>query len=530
MPLLRMTRSLCPKCLKIINASVIEEGGKVWLDKSCDAHGNFRELYWSDAKEYLRASAHAYEGKGVSNPAIKIDSAKVACPYNCGLCTAHKSHTILGNIFVTNRCNKRCWYCFAGIDNIKKNGFVYEPSFEQITAMLQTLRNEQPVPTDAVQFTGGEPTIRDDMLDIVKKSASMGFKHIQLNTNGIMFALEPDLPRKYREAGVNIVYMSFDGISEKTNPKNHKYIPQIMENCRKAGLPLTLVPTLINTVNDNEIWKIVKFAADNNDIIRSVNFQPVSFVGTMNSSSDEEERKRGNSGSRLSNEERRKRQRITITDLEKKLEEQSNGTIPASSFYPASCVVPVSKLASKALGGVPVPEFTCDPHCGAATYIFKDGDRIIPITSFVDVDAFFRLMNEISAEDLETTIGKTKAIARLYLGLGKIVKKESAPKNFDLAGALTGVIMKKNDALVKFHWDSLMIGAMHFMDPYNYDVDRVQRCVIHYAVPDGRIIPFCAFNALPGIYREKINKEFGTPISDWEKTTGKKLDDDLKRI
>lgn len=515
MSLLKMTRSLCPKCHKIISASVVEEGGKVWLDKTCDADGTFRELYWSDAEMYKRAEKYSAEGKGVSNPAINIDSSKAACPYNCGLCTAHKSHTILGNIFVTNRCNKRCWYCFAGIDNIRKNGFVYEPTFSQIKEMLQTLRDEQPVPVEAVQFTGGEPTIRDDMLEIVREAAKMGFKHIQLNTNGIMFALDPDLPKKYRDAGVNVAYMSFDGVSEKTNPKNHKYVPQIIRNCRKAGLPLTLVPTLINTVNDNEIWDIVKFAINNIDIVRSVNFQPVSFVGAMDSSSDEK---------------RRNIQRITIPDLEKKLEKQSNGAIPASSFYPASCVVPVSKLASKALGGIPVPEFTCDSHCGAATYIFKDGDRIIPIASFVDVDAFFQLIRDSYAEDLEKTIGKTKAVARLYLGLNRIIDKEKAPENFDLAGALAGILMKKKDALVKFHWDSMMIGAMHFMDPYNYDTDRVQRCVIHYAVPDGRIIPFCAFNVLPEFYREAINKKFGILIDEWEKQTGKKLDDDLKRI
>ncbi|MCG2723178.1 MAG: hypothetical protein ABIF85_05880 [Nanoarchaeota archaeon] len=47
------------------------------------------------------------------------------------------------------------------------------------------------------------------------------------------------------------------------------------------------------------------------------------------------------------------------------------------------------------------------------------------------------------------------------------------------------------------------------MDSYNHDIDRVQRCVIHYAVPDGRIIPFCAFNVLPESYREQINKKFG---------------------
>ena len=51
---------------------------------------------------------------------------------------------------------------------------------------------------------------------------------------------------------------------------------------------------------------------------------------------------------------------------------------------------------------------------------------------------------------------------------------------------------------------------MHFMDPFNFDADRVQKCIIHYAVPDGRIIPFCTMNSL---YRQSVEKEFSTPLN-----------------
>ena len=67
---------------------------------------------------------------------------------------------------------------------------------------------------------------------------------------------------------------------------------------------------------------------------------------------------------------------------------------------------------------------------------------------------------------------------------------------------------------------------MHFMDLYNYDIARVQRCCIHYAQPDGRIVPFCAFNVIPQWYRDKIQKEFSMSIEEWEKKTGKKIKDD----
>jgi len=45
------------------------------------------------------------------------------------------------------------------------------------------------------------------------------------------------------------------------------------------------------------------------------------------------------------------------------------------------------------------------------------------------------------------------------------------------------------------------------MDPYNYDINRVQRCCIHYGSPDGRVIPFCTYNVFPNVYRDTILKE-----------------------
>lgn len=535
MSLLKITRSICPVCHKIIGASVIEEDGKVWLEKSCKEHGTFREIYWADAEMYKRAEKYAKEGKGVSNPAIILpDPSKVACPYNCGLCSAHTSHTVLGNIFATNRCNLRCHYCFA---NAGAEGVIYEPPFEKIKFMLETLRNNLPVPTEAVQFTGGEPSLREDMLDIIAMAKSMGFRHIQFNTNGVKFALEPDLPKKYRNAGVNVVYLSFDGVTQKTNIKNHKYIPKIIQNCRSAGLPITLVPTIINTVNDHEIGEIVMFGLENIDIVRSVNFQPISFVGKKEIPAKKESSgksakngigRRKAEAEELRREKLRQKERITIPEVLKKLEAQTGGIIPVSAFYPIPCVGPVSKLASKIAGNVPVVDFTVEPHCGMATYVFKDGNKIIPISDFVDVDGFFALLNSLSAENIYNPVGKAKALSMLYLRLNKIVDKSKMPANFDMNAALIDILTKDYNALERFHIESLMIGIMHFQDPYNFDAERVKRCVIHYAVPDGRIIPFCAFNALPEIYREKLNKDFGIPIKEWEKQTGRKLADDLK--
>jgi uncharacterized radical SAM superfamily Fe-S cluster-containing enzyme len=67
-----------------------------------------------------------------------------------------------------------------------------------------------------------------------------------------------------------------------------------------------------------------------------------------------------------------------------------------------------------------------------------------------------------------------------------------------------------------YTYKTLLVAGMHFMYAYNYDVDRVKRCVIHYTAPDGRLYPFCAYNSGP-VFRDKIEKQFSVPKSEFFK-------------
>ena len=376
--------------------------------------------------------------------------------------------------------------------------------------MVRVLRSEKPVPCNAVQLTGGEPCLRDDLLDIIKICKEEGIEHVQLNTDGIRLALNPDLALQVRKAGVNTVYLSFDGTTEKTNPKNHKEIPAILENCRKAGLGIVLVPTIIKSVNDQEVGPIVGFALKNLDIIRGVNFQPVSLVG------------------RISGVER-ERFRITIPEVIMRIEEYTNGEICKDDFYPVPTVYPISMFV-EALTGKPQYALTAHFACGMATYVFIDENgKITPITRFVDVEG---LLEYLKSKAEEIFKGKNKYIIMLktLLKFRSFIDKEKQPKGLNLPRLLFEILVKHNyNALGKFHHKTLFIGMMHFQDLYNWDIERVKRCCIHYVVPDGRIIPFCTFNVIPQWYRDKIQKEYGIPIEEWEKKTGKKLRDDLYR-
>lgn len=487
---IKKTKSLCPECLQIIDAEVYEDKDRVKIIKECSEHGKFENTYWSSDELYENASNYDYKGNGIKNPQTVLNG---ECPSNCGLCQEHESHTVLGLIDVTNRCNMRCPVCFA---NAAVSKSLYEPTYEEIRGMLQNLRNNRPVPTPAIQYAGGEPTVRKDLVDLIKLAKEEGFTHTQIATNGIKLAKNQNLAKELKEVGLNTVYLQFDGITEEPYLKirNRDLLStklEAIENCRKVNLGIVLVPTLIKGINDQQVGDIIRFAVDNLDIIRGVNFQPVSFAGRTPADEVEE-------------------QRVTVPDFEKLVEDQTESKIKIEDFYPASSVVPISEFVA-AMDGKEQVTFTCHPHCGAATYIFVEGDKIIPVTQFIDVDKLFSLLTK-SAEDIEKggLTGKAKTIARATVGLPKTIDTSKAPESIDIKKILTAVFKERSySALGDFHKKSLLISCMHFMDPWNFDQDRVKRCVIHYAVPDGRIIPFCSMNTL---YRQEIEKKFAVPF------------------
>jgi hypothetical protein len=499
---LRETTSVCPDCLKIIPAEIYEDDGMVWIKKSCLKHGETVEKYWEDSQMYERASRFARDGRGIDNPNVSLSGAN--CPFECGLCARHKSHTALANIVLTNRCDLSCWYCFF---YAKPGERIYEPTLDQFRQMFRLLRQEKPIACNAVQLTGGEPTLRDDLLDIIRIAREEGFKHVQLNTNGIRLANDQTLAKKVRKAGVNTLYLSFDGVTAKTNPKNHFEVYKAIENCRQAGIGIVLVPTVIKGINDHELGDIIRFASANLDVIRGVNFQPVSIVGRMPL-------------------KEREKMRITIPAAIKRIEEQTNGVIARQDFFPVPCVGSITEFV-EAMTERPHYDLSTHFACGMATYAFKDGETLVPITRFVDVERMFSYLSE---KALELKKGKSKRLAglKLLLKLNSFIDKKKQPKGFSLARLLYNALIKHDyKALGEFHYKTLFIGMMHFQDPYNYDVQRVERCAIHYAMPDGRIVPFCAFNVFPQFYRDQIQEKYSLSPSEWEKKTGKKLKDDL---
>ena len=286
---------------------------------------------------------------------------------------------------MTNRCNLRCPVCFA---NAAASGRLFEPTQDEIRQMLKNLRNLKPNPTPAIQYAGGEPTVRKDIVELVKMAKEEGFTHVQIATNGLKLAMKENLAQELKDAGLNTVYLAFDGVTSEPYINNRgrdllQYKLDAIENCRKANLGVVLVPTLIKGVNDHQVGEIIKFALDHSENIYGVNFQPVSFAGRTPADQVEE-------------------QRITIPDFVKIIEDQTDGEVKTSDFYPPSSVESIANFMGALDGEQPSVTLNCHQHCGIATYVFREKtegpgkDKLIPITKFIDVDMLFEKLDELT--------------------------------------------------------------------------------------------------------------------------------------
>lgn len=514
----KTTRSICPECGKVIEAQYYEKDGKVYAKKTCPEHGEYDSLIWSDVKQYLRVENYATDGIGLTNPddTVSAEPEKNVKINIGGEELSLHTTTLLANLDLTNRCNMTCPICFAEANSA---GYVYEPSFDQVIAMMKTLRDERPVKCTAIQFAGGEPTIYPRFFDVLRAAKEMGFAQIQVASNGIEFAKSVEFCRKAKEAGLNTIYLSFDGTKDDIyiqarNRKMFHIKEKVIENLRSLEHrpSVVLVPTVVKGMNDDNLGGIMEFAFKNSDIILGVNFQPVAFTGRIT----REDLERG---------------RFTLTDLVKDFGEQT-GYTKDSDWYPVPIVAPVSKFLS-AYKGKPMVTFTAHPHCGLATYLFKGDDgKVVPIPRFVDVDRLMKGLDELAVKMDKSRFKKYYLIKALPL-LKKCIIESEMPAGYNkkrFIGLLKNILTDKSKkALAEFSWRTMYVGGMHFQDSYNYDLSRVERCAIHYVTPDLRVIPFCAYNSGPE-YRVEIEKKYSVPIAEWKaqhKKEAKELEEAL---
>ena len=438
------TTSVCPVCLRQIPAQRVAEDDGIYMEKNCAEHGAFRVLLWRGTREsYINWERQKQE------PAEHYCHTKVdkGCPYDCGLCEDHLQQICCVLLEVTQRCNLHCPVCFASAGGVSE-----DPLLSEIESWYEELLKAGG-PFN-IQLSGGEPTMRDDLADIIRLGKKKGFTYFQLNTKGLRIAEDLEYLQGLVEAGLKNVFLQFDGLTEQPYEiLRGKPLLDVkkkaIENCRKAKVGLTLVPTVAPGVNDNQVGDILKYAMQNMPVVRGVHFQPVSYFGRCDLEQNE--------------------QRITIPDMLRYMEEQTDGMVQQADF----------------LGGGAE-----NSYCS-----FHGNFMQMPDGSVKAIKSDNASCCCTSSKQSRDFVAKRWSVAPVIsgsdnsccCGTGTSSKQENTcgspaqPSMFDIF-------------LERIENYTLAVSGMLFQDAWNFDLERVKSCYLCEFSPKKKLVPFCAYN------------------------------------
>ncbi len=442
--LLSSTTSLCPHCLHRIPAIREQQGDTVYQVKQCPEHGTFRTVIWRGAvpfSSWLRP-------KKPSTPRSAFTPIQDGCPFDCGLCPSHGQHTCTALIEITDRCNLHCPVCFADAGTASKEA---EPTLTRIGFLYDRIM-EASGPCN-IQLSGGEPTVRDDLAAIIALGRSKGFSFIQLNSNGLRLAADPDYAVTLQQAGLASVFLQFDGISSASHialrGRDLSVIKeQALLHCQAAGLAVVLVPTLVPGINTHEVRAIIDYAVRFAPTVRGVHFQPISYFGRYPQAPADTDR-------------------LTLPELLGLIETQSNGAIRTEHFAPPAC-----------------EHALCSFH---GNFLIEEDGRLRPLGNRQTAccSTAEPAKNIPSAQEgREKSVAFTARQWSLPMAAECSCSSDPAPQPLD----------DLDRFLLRARTHTFSISAMAFQDVWNLDLERLQGCCIHVVSPAGNLIPFCAYN------------------------------------
>lgn len=385
------------------------------LERTCPEHGRFAPPVWASAEHWRWAARYGPEEAPVGDEPLRVLN----------------QHACLAVVEVTTQCNLECSYCFASSGHAGEH-----LPFEDVMALLDVVAEDGgPRP---IQFSGGEPTVRDDLPELVAAARKRGFEHVEVNTNGIRLAQADGYAQALVDAGVSAVYLQFDGFQKATHVDIREadlraVKHDAIEACRAAGLPVILVSTIVRGVNDDELGEIVRFALENRDVVTSVNLQPVAHFGRFAEDTG----------------------LLSLDAVAKRLAAQTD-IFEVEDLKPVPC---------------------CSAYCQAATAILPDDEGGgVPITRFVSDELFDELSGLVDESDwMQLLAGTPEAEERAAF--------IASCCSFEVPSDAAGIV----DEL-------LPVGVTGFMDADAADVARLEQCCIGVPTFEDGMVPFCAYN------------------------------------
>jgi 7,8-dihydro-6-hydroxymethylpterin dimethyltransferase len=459
------TLSLCPHCLKRVDAKIIFENDNVFMLKNCSEHGFQKVLIATDVEYYKNIRNY---NKPSEMPLQFNTKTHYGCPYDCGLCVDHEQHGCLTIVEVTDRCNLSCPTCYA----MSSPSYGRHRSLEEIEKMLDIIVANEGEP-DVVQISGGEPTIHPEFFEILDIAKKKPIKHLMVNTNGIRIAKDIEFTRRLASYMPDFeIYLQFDSFKpealEKLRGKDLTDVrKKALEHLNQFNLSTTLVVTLQKGLNDDEIGEIIEFALKQ-PCVRGVTFQPTQIAGrneNFNPATD----------------------RITLTDVRKKILEQT-------TVFNDNDIIPVP----------------CNPDALAMGYALKLNGQVFPMTRYVDpAHLLNNSRNTIVYEQDEALHQQMLKIFSTGISVDRV--EENMKQLLCCLPEIHAPGLSYNNLF--------RIIIMRFIDAYDFDVRAIKKSCVHIVHKDGRVIPFETMNLF---YRdEKENrlreiikeKESGIPVN-----------------
>ena len=447
-----LTRSICPECRRVIDAQVLLRDGKVYMRKRCPEHGPFEALVYADADAYVR---NARFNKPGTLPLAYNHEVSDGCPHDCGLCPDHQQHVCLGIIEVNSACNMDCPLCFANA------GAGFNLTLAEVEEILDDLVRTEGRP-EVVQFSGGEPSIHPQIVDMLRAARDRDIRHVMLNTNGKRIARDDAFVAQLAELRTSI-YFQFDGFERRTyevirgEPDILDEKLRALDRLAEAGCGVVLVPAVERGVNEHEVGAIVRFGIEH-PAVRGINFQPAFHAGRHGDHDP--------------------MQRITIPDVVAAIAAQTEGLFEVSDFVPVPC---------------------CFPTCNAVTYAYVEGDTVLPLTRVLDVEDHLDYITNRVLPDVDDDL--RRALEGLWSS-SAVPGGEKAAADFavscatcDMTGLDLGAIGER----------MFMVMLQDFMDPWTFNQRNLMKCCKEFLLPGGHQVPFCSYNTVG--YREQAREQ-----------------------
>ncbi|MDK2125087.1 radical SAM protein [Parachitinimonas caeni] len=436
------TTALCGQCYRTVEAKIIEKSGAVYMDKWCPAHGNERVLVSDDA-DYYRQCREVYL-KPPEMPQQFNTSMTYGCPYDCGLCPDHMQHSCLSIVEINDHCNLQCPVCYAGSGPKRSE----HRSLAEIEAMLDAVVANEGEP-DVVQISGGEPTLHPDFFAVLDLARARPIRHLMINTNGIRIAQDPDFAERLASYAPGLeIYLQFDSfrplaLQALRGADLSRIREQAILRLNALNLSTTLVVTLKRGLNDDEIGDIIRYGLQQR-CVRGVTLQPIQEAGRLE----------GFDG---------KRHRLTVSEIRRAIAAQSG-------LFSLDDVRPVP----------------CNPDTLAMAYAIKLEDEVVPLTRYLDADTL--LAGERSTIVFERDPALKASLFKLF------ATNHSPESQASCLSELMCCLPSVEAPQALTYANVFRVLIVQFMDASNLDIRALKKSCIHFARPDGRLIPFEAYN------------------------------------